>query len=60
MNAIRRCCACGRLLCVQVGPSFQIKYRETRFVVDGRVQVTCGRCRRSTILSVSHDSQEAP
>lgn len=60
MNAIRRSCICGRLLCVQVGASFQIKHRETRFVVDGRVCVICGRCRRSTILSASRDLKGTP
>ena len=50
---VRRSCICGRLLGVQVGPSLEIKCRDTHLVIDGRVLVTCGRCQRTTVLAAS-------
>ena len=47
---VRRARACGRLLGIQLGRMLHVKHGETWWVIDGKAQVTCGRCRRVTTL----------
>jgi phage FluMu protein Com len=47
---IRRTCRCGRLLAVQHGASFHVRYRELDAVISGEVSVRCPRCHVATRL----------
>jgi hypothetical protein len=59
LEGIRRTCACGRLLCIQLGRMLHVKHGPTWWVVDGTMQVTCGRCRRSTTLGAAAHASDA-
>jgi hypothetical protein len=50
-QGLRRQCLCGRLLAVQHGDAFHLRYRELDALVRGELRVRCTRCRSVSVLT---------